>query len=95
MDVPVDLTQPMTCPHCGRTNDQHTMAGSHRKPPSDGDVGLCIDCGRPSLYRVVDGVLTQVMPSPAQMTALLADPRIQDLQGRIAVAHLVAADDDD
>ena len=37
---------PLACPHCGEGNDTHHVMGALPKVPHDGDISLCLYCGK-------------------------------------------------
>jgi hypothetical protein len=46
---------PLACPHCGAGNDTHCVVGAIPKVPHDGDISLCLYCGKWGMFE--DGQL--------------------------------------
>lgn len=76
----------MTCPHCGRVNDQHAHTEG-RATPDVGDVALCWLCHGLSVYdRGPLGELVQRLPSEAESAEIEADPRITQARRALEAA---------
>jgi hypothetical protein len=73
----------MICPHCGKRLDQHDdLKGSY---PKHGDVSLCIECGRLSIFDAHEKCLR--MPSTPELREFEQDPEVQRYQA--AWRHVV------
>jgi hypothetical protein len=78
------------CPHCGHTNDEHS-ATTGKPYPTDGDVSLCWQCHGLAMYTIGPYGIALRMPTPEEMTAINADPRVKTV---IAAAKLAKAQSD-
>lgn len=66
-----------SCPHCGRTNDNHDGPTRDTKP-RPGDVSFCWSCrGLAFFDRTPLGVLTLRLPTPEEHAELDADPNVR------------------
>lgn len=74
--MPGDNIIPMACIHCGRTNEIHDSA-TDTAPPSDGDPGICWDCGQIAVFCNTAFGLGQRFATEAEMEMFLADERVQ------------------
>lgn len=41
---------PLNCPHCGKLNDRHTCPLEPGAQPSEGDITICIHCGKWAIF---------------------------------------------
>ncbi len=61
------------CPHCGELHDgAAAMTSDH--PPTEGDVGICFECGGWTVFQA-DG--SRRKPTPEEQAEIDADPRTQ------------------
>lgn len=80
------MSTPTSCPHCGRTNDQH--AGPDREAlPADGDVSLCWGCGGIGLFQVTALGLTVRKPTADEQAELDQDPGIRAARAAMAESY--------
>lgn len=68
-----ELEQMTVCPHCGRTNDQHTnMTGS--RILRSGDMSVCWGCARLAIYVSGPFGVSLRAPTDGEAAELAADP---------------------
>lgn len=63
------------CPYCSYHTDQATELGEHHHTPAEGDVSLCMRCGRLALF-TGDGLRTR-RPSRDERAELLTSREVQ------------------
>lgn len=69
----------VVCPFCGTANEAATNAEPSESSPLDGDVSLCFQCGKFSLFdRTARGGMRK--PTKQQQRQIDADPRVQQLK---------------
>jgi hypothetical protein len=64
---------PMSCPHCGKLNDQNTCISEPSGMPDNGDVCLCIGCGKWAVFNNGEYRL----PTMDEWSVILKDPVCQ------------------
>lgn len=69
--------EPLRCPACGKEQDGALATTAHSDAPSEGSVGICMDCGDIAVYTVVNGKLALRGPSEDELLDMLRDPHIQ------------------
>lgn len=74
----------MFCPHCGKGAVGHGHTGGNEAPKS-GDVSICPGCMCLSVYASGFNGLYRRKPTAEEMTVFLADQRVQDALGALAV----------
>lgn len=79
-----ELEQMTVCPHCGRTNDQHTnMTGS--RIPRSGDVSVCWECACLAIYVAGPFGVSLRVPTDEEAAELAADPDLRRLLSAMRV----------
>lgn len=67
----------IACPHCGRMNDAHARDTGDQ--PGPGDIGVCWQCRRFSVYEESAFGLTQRVPTPEEQQEIDEHPGLQDV----------------
>lgn len=73
----------LTCPHCGRPVHAVGQVADGRpvKPPEEGDIRVCIDCGEPAFYvRAADGSLALDSPTAGELAYIHSMPQMQAIR---------------
>lgn len=89
MSAPREPIQPLSCPHCGKMNDQHTSMSKDARPPSVGDVAVCLACAAPAVFdRGSDNELYQRPPTSEEIERIKASPQLQRALAAVALYPL-------
>lgn len=60
----------LTCPHCGKLNDEHDCLSSPGSTPEPGDITICIGCGGWAIF-TKDALR---LPTLAETFTIMMDP---------------------
>lgn len=72
------------CPHCGKRNDMHDNMLNTEAVPADGDVSLCIGCGKWAIY---EGQALR-FPTSEEMADIRMNPDCQRYQLALVLTRM-------
>jgi len=66
------------CWNCGYECNHHSAPGDDHAPPSDGDISVCINCGKLAIF---DASMPDKVrrPSPSESIELHQDPEVHQM----------------